>query len=778
MDPLLASEPSQPRSYAPQSDFESHKDTISHLYMDSNLILDDVIKEMEQQHKFIASRRQYMKKFKEWGLIKSPSKNRKDKGSCEAVEENDKHDILGHAKLDEVTDYKTDQEASDKPVFLPSAHLFPFGNDSCVDARDQNQPDDDQRSLAVVDNWRTPELSNEPSSRSVSSSIWGMVSKLYWGGASSKPTVDSGSPLPRNLSEFEYENFSHSEHLRETCKTEETKSRIFLSKRHSQALFRDFSPPVPILQEEKNSESHPSNSGSTVTSSDEGREHFLEDETQFSNSPFPDSPQSEARVAMILPVLSPAKTALVDRVMEEFHLIFDYNSGVRVHANGDSPNNRPGSDDPQPNQSADQNSCRDKRKIGDRKSFPPEDSDRDEPNKRPKPNSRKSDQENGSGRRFACPYYKRSPDRHSANTSCVHPGFSSVYRLKEHLYRKHALPIECPRCCQSFGSEEDCREHLRTSQACEMRFKVQRDGFNKDQETKLRSKKRSRIPLTEEEKWKAVWQILFPNETEDDIPSPYCGSSSPITLNSPDSRELAHFEHFSRRELPKLVRRSLEIAVAEDVQLRMLEDRLKNQLVDIIRNCQTQVFNLYQESRRTTPLPQAIIPPPSTNQLINCPELQDIRQNLDNGAPKIINESDSDYHSTSTLVAEPFPQIQSDLGSMRTNVYRLESRKPLGEPTEDHLPQGSASLLPPLESEAIGQREILEGLNELSGSGHDSGTAGLLRYGSVIPARLTFDLAAESLEFDPVLGTEDGPSISFAGWSSGNCFEDLNDLFK
>ena len=53
-----------------------------------------------------------------------------------------------------------------------------------------------------------------------------------------------------------------------------------------------------------------------------------------------------------------------------------------------------------------------------------------------------------------------------------------------------------------------------------MRSKVQRDGFNKDQETKLRSKKRSRIPLTEEEKWKAVWQILFPNDTEDDIPSP------------------------------------------------------------------------------------------------------------------------------------------------------------------------------------------------------------------------------------------------------------------
>jgi len=232
------------------------------------------------------------------------------------------------------------------------------------------------------------------------------------------------------------------------------------------------------------------------------------------------------------------------------------------------------------------------------------------------------------------------------------------------------------------------------------------------------------------------------------------------------------------------VRRSLEVAVAEDVQLRMLEDKLKNQLVDIIRNCQTQVFNLYQESRRTTPLPQAIIPPSSTNQLINCPELQDIQQNLDNGAPKIINESDSGYHSTSTYVPEPLPQIDSYSGSMRSNVYRLELRKPPREPTEGQLPQSpDPLLLPPFElgiefeSEAIGRRGVLEGPNELSGSGHDSATAGLLLYGSVIPAGLTSNLAAESLEFDPVPGTEDGPSISVPSWS-GNCFEDLNDLFQ
>ena len=55
MDLLLASGPSQPHSHALQRDFESHKDTISHLYVNSNLTLRNVIKEMEQQHKFRAT---------------------------------------------------------------------------------------------------------------------------------------------------------------------------------------------------------------------------------------------------------------------------------------------------------------------------------------------------------------------------------------------------------------------------------------------------------------------------------------------------------------------------------------------------------------------------------------------------------------------------------------------------------------------------------------------------------------------------------------------------
>jgi len=44
------------------------------------------------------------------------------------------------------------------------------------------------------------------------------------------------------------------------------------------------------------------------------------------------------------------------------------------------------------------------------------------------------------------------------------------------------------------------------------------EGFDKDQERLLKSRKKS--TLTEEEKWKEMFRILFPNDEEDLIPSP------------------------------------------------------------------------------------------------------------------------------------------------------------------------------------------------------------------------------------------------------------------
>jgi hypothetical protein len=52
------------------------------------------------------------------------------------------------------------------------------------------------------------------------------------------------------------------------------------------------------------------------------------------------------------------------------------------------------------------------------------------------------------------------------------------------------------------------------------------------------------------------------------------------------------FQDFSRLELPRLVRRTLESIVEHEAQ--PLEDRLKERLVDIVKQCQTQLETMFQ----------------------------------------------------------------------------------------------------------------------------------------------------------------------------------------
>jgi hypothetical protein len=63
---------------------------------------------------------------------------------------------------------------------------------------------------------------------------------------------------------------------------------------------------------------------------------------------------------------------------------------------------------------------------------------------------------------------------------------------------------------------------------------------------------------------------------------------------SPDSRELANYEEYSRRELPRFFRSALEAAVNDEAQ--PIEERLKSRLVETIRDCQDRVFSAYRSA--------------------------------------------------------------------------------------------------------------------------------------------------------------------------------------
>jgi hypothetical protein len=66
-------------------------------------------------------------------------------------------------------------------------------------------------------------------------------------------------------------------------------------------------------------------------------------------------------------------------------------------------------------------------------------------------------------------------------------------------------------------------------------------------------------------------------------------------IRSPESEELASYEEYSRRELPRFFRNALEAAIADEAQ--PLEERLRSRLVGMIQDCQDRVFSAYKSRR-------------------------------------------------------------------------------------------------------------------------------------------------------------------------------------
>lgn len=64
---------------------------------------------------------------------------------------------------------------------------------------------------------------------------------------------------------------------------------------------------------------------------------------------------------------------------------------------------------------------------------------------------------------------------------------------------------------------------------------------------------------------------------------------------SPDSRDLADYEDYIRRELPRLVRSNIEEVARRDMQ--PIEASLVSNLVGIIQDCQDRVFRSYREAQ-------------------------------------------------------------------------------------------------------------------------------------------------------------------------------------
>ncbi|KAF2660897.1 hypothetical protein K491DRAFT_711474 [Lophiostoma macrostomum CBS 122681] len=231
---------------------------------------------------------------------------------------------------------------------------------------------------------------------------------------------------------------------------------------------------------------------------------------------------------------------------------------------------------------------------------PPDDQDETNPNKRRR-TSITTTEDSESGPRFACPFYKHDPMRYRNRRTCPGPGWPTVHRMKEHLYRSHAQPIYCPRCYSMFDADSDLANHLR-SNPCAMSASQPIDGI--DRETLQNLRKRSPPLRLEEDKWRDTYHLLFPEVPEADIPSPYYENDSPTE----ESRRF-------RRVL--LQRIQQELFTTAERETGDVEQDLLRRVASIIRRCEDELLNSFQlASSPLVPLPTpgfSTITQPSSN---------------------------------------------------------------------------------------------------------------------------------------------------------------------
>ncbi|RYP48632.1 hypothetical protein DL768_005523 [Monosporascus sp. mg162] len=123
------------------------------------------------------------------------------------------------------------------------------------------------------------------------------------------------------------------------------------------------------------------------------------------------------------------------------------------------------------------------------------------------------------------------------------------------------------------------------------------DGFSKTQEKQLKSRKKSDPNMTDEDKWREIYHILFPDDDLETIPSPYYDEitrGDHGSTSSPGHPE--HFAAFARRELPRFVRRELGILFQEE--FRDIGARDQYRIQDLVLRLQPRLIDLYEHSTR------------------------------------------------------------------------------------------------------------------------------------------------------------------------------------
>ncbi|KAH5305110.1 hypothetical protein HBI12_171720 [Parastagonospora nodorum] len=281
------------------------------------------------------------------------------------------------------------------------------------------------------------------------------------------------------------------------------------------------------------------------------------------------------------------KEEILDRLMVYFYQIFTATNDFKRHGEQSST---PSKHSKQSDDSSDHPTASrpKKRKSGDRDEGNKDREDEGGGGKRRRESKNILNDKSEASKRLACPYFKRKPLNYQPKRACSGPGWLTVHRLKEHLYREHAMSPHCRRCYTTFENETQLTDHSRSTDTCVVTNALPPEGFDKDQEKKLKNRSKMFRADSEEQKWQIVYVILFPDTAPSELPSAYYdlnaeSASDPPEDQSPKAPELKQFDAFMRRELPRKVRKALEVAMEK--LFGPVEETLKNELETIVRDC-------------------------------------------------------------------------------------------------------------------------------------------------------------------------------------------------
>jgi hypothetical protein len=348
-------------------------------------------------------------------------------------------------------------------------------------------------------------------------------------------------------------------------------------------------------------------------------------------------------------VLEPVRENLVDSVMNEFWAIFnqEWESGVNQR-DGGSRNSSDGSTTSTSSSAAQASTGNSQRK---RQRMDSESTEDDESRDVKVRQQLKPRRESDDSMKFACPFRKHDNSTYNIYTHrvCALSSWQTIARVKEHIYRCHQTPAHCKRCWATFKSQQQLDAHITVASEdiCEVQAGTPPAGITSTVERQLRSRKKAHPNQSEEDRWRDIYKILFPNS---EVPSPYFEAVQEEGPSSPDARELSNYEDYIRRELPRLVRSNIESVVRRETQ--PLEASLIGSLVSIIQDCQDRVFRSYREAQgieheRSTPARPSTTSPSDT---LNRQDPHDFRDDLD--------FLDAAFQSPATSMTQAMPSFQ------------------------------------------------------------------------------------------------------------------------